>query len=254
MPQQPPKKLTLTCGQCGFENEPERVYCHNCGTKLDRSILPKETTTPEEALAETRRRVRKMTSPGQGWNAVKTGISTLIWAVVVSSLYLALSPPRRPPLAKDVEMNANLISVLIDDALAAPTASVLNFTEADISQHMRSRVRSGEVVPFLEFKRAYGLLGDGKVIVGVQQDLFGWPLYSSVEYRVKVVDGQFTAVKTGQWFGRLGLHPSIPKVDGVFKPIWAGLKREAPLKERLQAVQITPQRVTIALKAGTPTQ
>lgn len=251
---QPPKKLTLTCGQCGFENEPERVYCHNCGTKLDRSILPKENTSPEEALAETRRRVRKMTSPGSAWTEVKTGLNTLVWAALVASLYLALSPPSRPPLPKDQEMGANLISVLIDDALTASTASVLTFSEADISQHMRSRVRSGEVVPFLEFKRSYGLLGDGKVIVGVQQDLFGWPLYSSVEYRLKVVDGQFTAVKTGQWFGRLGLDPRIPKVDNIFKPIWAGLKREAPLKDRMQAIQITPQRMTIALKAGTPTQ
>ena len=33
---------TLTCAECGFVNEAERVYCHNCGKKLDRSLIPKE--------------------------------------------------------------------------------------------------------------------------------------------------------------------------------------------------------------------
>lgn len=250
MAQPPPK--TLTCTQCGFENEPERVYCHNCGTKLDRSLLPKETTTHEENLAATRKRVRKMTSPGVGWNEFKTGCSTLVWAALVASLYLLLSPPSNPPLPREKEVGANLISVVIEDALQAPTSSVLQFTEADISQHMRSRIRKdAEVVPFLEFQRAYARLGEGQITVGVQQDLFGLPLYSSVDYRIEVVDGKFVATKVGQHFGRLGIDPRIPKVDTIFQPVWNAMKREKPLMDRLQAVTITKDRVVVALKPAT---
>lgn len=247
-----PSKQTLTCSQCGFENEPERVYCHNCGTKLDRSLLPKDTTSPEETMAATRRRVRKLTSPGRGWHEFKTACSTLVWAALVASIYLILSEPSRKPLPREKEVSASLISVLIDDALQAPTATVLQFTEADISQHMRSRVKGAEVIPFVEFKRAYALFTDGKITIGVVQDLFGLPLYSSIEYDIEVVGGSFRATKTGQWFGRLGIDPRIPKADTVFQPIWAGLKREQPLIERAQAVDITGERIVIALKPAAP--
>ena len=57
-----PSGPTLTCSQCGFANETERVYCHNCGAKLDRSLLPKATETSKDSVAKVRKRVQKMTT------------------------------------------------------------------------------------------------------------------------------------------------------------------------------------------------
>jgi hypothetical protein len=251
MPQPVPQKLT--CSQCGFENEPERVYCHNCGTKLDRSLLPKDTTSAEDNLAASRKRIKKMTNPGKGWTEVKTGFNTLVWAVLVAALYLLFSPPERPPLTRDKEAGANLISVMIEDALGSPAAGVLQFSEADISQHMRTRVKAVEVIPLLEFKRAYARLDDGQITVGVEQDVFGiTTVCSSVDYQLKVIDGQFVATKVGQHFGRLGFDPRIPKVDSIFQPLWAAMKREKPLIDRVQQVTITKDRVVVALKAAAP--
>ncbi len=247
-----PIPKTLTCPQCGFENEPERVYCHNCGTKLDRSLLPKDTTTPEETIAATRKRVRKMTHPGNTMMEIKTGFSTLVWAALVAAIYLLLSPPSRPPLSREKEVGANLISVLIDDALEAPTASVLQFTEADISQHMRNRAKKAGVIPFIDFKRSYALLADGKITVGVEQDAYGLPIYASVEYRFEMDGGMLKPIKVGQYFGRLGIDPRIPKVDAIFQPLWNALKREKPLLDRVQAISITKNGVAIALKAAPP--
>ena len=53
----PTMEVKLTCGQCGYANEPERVYCHNCGSKLDRSVLPKEEAKRKEESPETARRI-----------------------------------------------------------------------------------------------------------------------------------------------------------------------------------------------------
>ena len=251
MPQPAPQKLT--CSQCGFENEPERVYCHNCGTKLDRSLLPKDTTSPEDNLAAARKRIKKMTNPGKGMAEFKTAINTLVWAVLVAALYLIFSPPELGPLPREKEAGANLISVVIDDALQSPAGSVLQFTEADLSQHMRTRVKAVEVIPLLEFKRAYARLSDGQITVGVEQDLFGLTtICSSVDYQLKVIDGQFVATKVGQRFGRLGFDPRIPKVDGIFQPLWASMKREKPLIDRIQQINITKDRVAIALKPAGP--
>ena len=56
---------TLVCKQCNFENEPERVYCHNCGAKLDRSLLPPEATKREDPVI-VQERVRKLVRPRAG--------------------------------------------------------------------------------------------------------------------------------------------------------------------------------------------
>ena len=65
---EPTKPVNLTCEQCGHENEAERVYCHNCGGKLDRSLLPKEDpkTSTQAAVEAARKHVAKMTNPGSG--------------------------------------------------------------------------------------------------------------------------------------------------------------------------------------------
>ena len=51
---------TLTCKQCNYENEAERIYCHNCGAKLDRSVVPQEKKM-EESPDKQRKRVKKLT-------------------------------------------------------------------------------------------------------------------------------------------------------------------------------------------------
>src|SRR5206468_5402920 len=93
----PPASPTLPCKECGYANEPERVYCHNCGTKLDRSLLPKETTSPEETLAAARKRIKQMTNPGRGWAEFKAGCKVFFWAAVVAIVYLLAMPPQRLP-------------------------------------------------------------------------------------------------------------------------------------------------------------
>jgi hypothetical protein len=242
-----PTSPILICSQCGYENEPERVYCHNCGTKLDRSILPKETSSPEETLAATRKRIKKMTNPGSGLAEFKTLCNVLIYAALIAAFYLLLSPPERLP-SREKEADANIISGPIESALDAQSASVLQFTEADISQHLRSRVKGAAIIPGLDFKRAYALLDEGKVTIGIQQDIYGYALYTTVEYRLRVVDGKFAPEKSGLHFGRLGIDPRVPKLDGLFDKIWTGLKNERQLMERAQGITVTKDVVVIALK------
>jgi len=236
----------LVCAQCGYENEPERVYCHNCGTKLDRSILPRETTTQQESLAETRRRIRKMTNPGQVRAQVKTFLNVLIWAALVASIYLLMMPPLDMP-TKEQESNANIISSNIDAAIAAPQSVTVQATPADLSNHVR-RVKGVNVIPFAKYKRAFATLREGKVVFGVEEDFFGYPLFSSIEYRPTVEDGTFKAEKTGFYLGRLGIHPAITQLDSVFKKYWTALKQEGTLLDKAKSITITKDRAVLVTK------
>jgi hypothetical protein len=51
----------LVCAECRHENEAERIYCHNCGERLDRSAVSaqKKAQDPQEV----HRRLQKMLGP-----------------------------------------------------------------------------------------------------------------------------------------------------------------------------------------------
>src|SRR3954447_16074507 len=91
----PAPSQTLQCKECQYENEPERVYCHNCGAKLDRSVLPKEEEVRRESPERARRRIMRMANPSS--NVVKREIGalfkTLFFAVLAACIIQCLRPP-----------------------------------------------------------------------------------------------------------------------------------------------------------------
>src|SRR5258706_7953722 len=107
---------TLTCKECGYANEPERVYCHNCGAKLDRSVLPKEDQLRRESPEKARRRIMRMTNPGAG--PVKQTLAalakTLLYAILAAGLVLALRAPPDVPPAKGPLSTRMVSSELLD--------------------------------------------------------------------------------------------------------------------------------------------
>jgi hypothetical protein len=229
----------LICAQCGYENEPERVYCHNCGTKLDRSILPRETVTQQESLTETRRRIKKLTAPGKWKAEIKTFFNTIIAAAFVAAVYLFLMPPQNLP-KKEEAMDANLLDV--GAAVESPQSVTVQASGVDITQHLKSRVKGVQILPLADPKGAFATLGEGTITLGVQQELFGFPLYSTVEYRPTVVNGAFHAEKVAMHFGRLGIPPWFNKLDSTFAKIWAPLKTEQKLMQKAKAIVITKGR------------
>ena len=237
----------LVCAQCGYENEPERVYCHNCGTKLDRSVLPRDAVTQQETLAETRRRIRRMTNPGKLGAHVKTLLKIWFWAALIAAIYLISKRPGDIP-TREQEVAARIISGEIDAAVDAPQSVTIQATAVDLSQHVRSRVKALNVVPFSKFKRSLILLGDGKIRFGIEEDLFGYPIFSSIEFQPSVVDGKVVAKKTGLRIGCLGIPPEITGLDKLFKKFETSLKQEQKLLDKTKAISITKDYAVLVTK------
>lgn len=237
----------LICAQCGYENEPERVYCHNCGTKLDRSVLPRDTVTQQESLAETRRRIRKMTSPGKLVPVFKTFLGTLFWAALVAAIILIARRPDGVP-TREQEVSARIISGEIDAAVDAPQSVTIRATPIDLSQHVRTRVKKINVIPLSDFKRAFVTTNDGKITFGVEENLFGYPIFSTIEYQAAVVDGKFAAEKTGMHFGRLGIPPQVTGLDSLFSKFATSLKQERKLLDKAKALTLTKDQAVLVTK------
>src|SRR6266576_3685908 len=90
----------LICPECRHENETERIYCHSCGARLDRSAVAMRNS--KEAVAETRQRVRKLFDPTRARIRAKFfKISKLILGAAAVALIIQLvSAPDVPAPAK----------------------------------------------------------------------------------------------------------------------------------------------------------
>ena len=248
---------TLTCSQCNFVNEAERVYCHNCGAKLDRSLLPAPTETPGESMEKARKRVKKMTNPG-GFNAaqeIKSFANTIVYAVLVAGIIGIVREPENVPPVKADDVISRMVSSELAEALESPQARVLQFTEAEINTPLRSSLKSKAtgLLPGVEFQRAYVRLDPGNIDIGLVQSIAGYPLYSTIRYEIGVKDGKFFATNHGGSFGRIAVHPAIMQYLGIaFGKLWTAFKREQGQMDMMQQVLVAKGRIALVTKAHTP--
>lgn len=246
---------SLTCPQCGYVNEAERVYCHNCGAKLDRSLLPKEDDSKaKDSIEKTRRRVKKMTNPGGSVvvREAKTAAKAIAGAAVLALIVQLAREPDGVPRA-NTEPASRILSSEIDQAFESGQMRQLVFSEADVNAHLRSTVRAktgGSTIPGVSFERAFVALEPGICRIGIQQSLWGFPLYSGIAYQLEVKNGVFTATQHGGNFGRVPIHPKLMQVgDFAFQKLWTALKREHEQLQKLQAIVIEKGRIMLVTKA-----
>jgi hypothetical protein len=248
-----PSGPTLTCSQCGFANETERVYCHNCGAKLDRSLLPKGEQAGKEAVDRVRKRVKKMTNPGQTsvTRELKTLANVIVWAVLAAFIIGFIREPGGVPSAKTDEGGLRMVGSEIAEALEFPQSRALQFTDGEVSSYLRSALKSktAGLIPGVKFERAYVKFEPGNVYIGLQQSIAGYSLYSGSRYQIGVKDGQFFARNVGGNFGRVAVHPGLMQyLDVVFRPLWKPLKREHDQMKSMQRVEAMKGSVVLVTK------
>ena len=119
----PPTPANLPCAQCGYVNEAERVYCHNCGSKLDRSTLARRMTKGQDSPEKARKRISKLTNPKAGFifQEVKTFFKVEISAVIIAALFLISQKPDGVPEVKKVSLQRMINSDMME-AMQSPQA------------------------------------------------------------------------------------------------------------------------------------
>lgn len=238
--------LTIKCAECGHVNEPERVYCHNCGAKLDRSLLPKPADKKENA-EEARKRYNKMVNPGSNWAVrdAKTLCKVLVGAALVASLGLYCMPPENAPERAE-EIGTMQIRDLWSSQMEAPGITAVNYTEASANSYLKTlKADDG----FVKYKGAFVKFSPGVITFYVKREISGFPMWSSVDYKPVVKDGKFLPQVIGVHYGRLGIDPiaafaqdwGVGPVLKVLQPSFKGL-------DRIGAIEVAEGRVTITTK------
>ena len=248
---------TLVCKQCNFENEPERVYCHNCGAKLDRSLLPPEATKRADPVV-VQERVRKMVSPrrGSGTRWLRSLFFSLLIAAVVGLLVVVLRPPDDvPEVSKDAAMAAPTITDDMEGLVTQPSAARLAYTEDQVNAFLQSTIHgkpnsSSGFAP-LKFERTYVRFDEGAVRITYVQSVFGLLVYATTADTVTIQNGQAVAKPVAGSLGRVKIPASLmPYIGGVFAPLWKVLDREKNLVAKLESITFHKKQVELVSKAG----
>ena len=245
---------TLKCAACEHENEPERVYCHNCGSKLDRSILPKTDDQKTETAEATRSRVKKMMNPKRGgasFNDVKIGIQVIIFAVIVAAMFLFWQAPDDIPEARKDYIPLTDPGERWEQLIKTPSANMITLSEDDANIQLRRTIKGAEGSLGIKFVRAVVSFEQGMATVIVQRDAWGLPMYSSVSYKPVVKDGKVRGEVVGIRLGRLGIAPALGGAieDWAVTGICKVFEKEIKQSDRLAEIRVEDGQVKFISKA-----
>lgn len=238
---------TLVCKQCNFENEPERVYCHNCGAKLDRSLLPPEASKREDPVV-VQERVRRMVKPRNislQQNLKNFAYSVLLSAVLAAIVVIIKPPDGQPNLSQDAVMEAPTITDDMEGAVQQPAPHRLAYTEDQVNAFLQASLRNGRAdkagTVATKFERAYVHFDDGTYHATLQQSIFGLSLYATTVRAFSIKNGVVTTQPVSGTLGRLPIPAkALPAFEAVFSQLRKAM--EQPLKLVMQMQSVTFQK------------
>jgi hypothetical protein len=233
----------VVCGECRHENEAERIYCHNCGERLDRSAAAAQK--PMVDPTETHRRLQKMLGPPSRVRHNFFAASKLVLAAVAAAALVEMAlPPELPAPTKIVSPQIDL-----DLENAHLRLSPLEYSQDQINAYLTYRLISKKAAltyPFLTFVRATASFREGACTIAMERSLFGYSIFSRTSHRVETNAGKIAATNVGGWIGRLPIHPAIMQFgDIIFADLWSALDRERKLIGKMGAVNFHESGVTI---------
>ncbi len=261
------ENITIKCEECAHQNEPERVYCHNCGAKLDRSLLPRpEDKKNYETNEEKKRRVSGIVNPRNTWvkRDFKALVKTLVFSALIAAVVLYWWPPENAPAALD-EAGDFMLRDQWQRQMESSQASLWEYKELEANRFMNTIKGTEGVIPGITFKSLSVKFSPGIVTIFMERDAWGIGfLWSSVSYKPTFKNGKFVPEVIGVYHGRLGLHPSMTfahtwGIDAALKMLekdFAKVRladKELHSFDRIASVQVEEGRLIITTKPATAT-
>lgn len=242
--------VKLVCPECQRQNEPERIYCHDCGARLDRSSLAR--VAPKiEAPEQTQRRLKRLLDPTRARTKyLFFRISkTILAAAAVAGVIQMVLPPQVPEKPKSPELLQ--ISMEIENALAIHSTAPIQYNEAQVNGYLASALRSKKkaLSTVLEFERAVVKFDEKMIRLTVERSLFGFSVYTTTSYRVTLQNGTLTVKNQGGGIGRLAIPSAVMQYGGIlFQDVWGALDRDKKLVAKMGSIEFHPQQVVLTPK------
>ena len=240
----------LICPDCRHENEAERIYCHNCGSRLDRTAVKKEMVATEENTEITQRRLKSMFSPTRGRSramalkALKVILGACCLAVVIQMLL-------SPDVLGESKSNSltPMISMDLLSALQTHNPPRLTYSSEDASAYLMSAIRrkdSPAKKGFFPIERLQVDFEEGICRFHMMRSFFGLRIFEGAAYAVTLNEGKLAASYESGYVGRMPIHPQLMRLFGLaFHRSWETLSRERMQVARLAGLEFHPNSVSL---------
>lgn len=238
------KTKVVVCAECAHENETERVYCHNCGARLERAAVVKE----KEDLTQTRKRVRKMFGGRRDRFRLRFSRITkfVLGSFGLAVLIQVLLPPDVPVPAK-LGTIAPQVRIDLENLITRHQPEQLQYSEEQINAYLTYALRpkqSSLNKPLLDFKRLVVGFRENVCEVTAERSLFGLSLYTRCTYEPTINEGKIVASTKAGHIGRLPIHPRVAEfMDVLFLDVWNALAAERKLIEKAGIIEFHDKNV-----------
>lgn len=247
-----PTATKLLCPECRRENEPERIYCHHCGTRLDRSAV----RFKKEPIDDTRKRVRQMFDPQRARiRAYFFAVSKMILGAgaLAVALDIVLPPDVPPPVKNQVLVSALRFDLEGMASKHQPLQKQISEDEANafMTAALRSKQPSLDK-PLLPFKRACLAFHEKQCSLTAERSLLGfWSVYITCVYSPELSSGRLSGKIVAGRIGRLPVHPNLAQFMGtLFSDVLSALDRDTKLVSSLGSIDFHEK--VVSLSAVTP--
>jgi hypothetical protein len=245
----------IVCLQCKHENEIERVYCHNCGEKLDRSLLPQiDESKAADNKAKSGRQVKNMMNPNRfAWaQSLKTFILIILFAAIVAAVFLAVQVPDNVPPAKTDRFADEEVKEIWSGMMNVRPFVRHDFKEFDINYYLQKTLKGADGALGTKFERAFAHFEPGLVTLSTQRNAYGLILYNSASFKPVLVDGKWSAEVSRIALGKLMIPASLAKLTkldtvvlGAFTKVF---EKEIQQLDRMASIESGDKAISFTTK------
>jgi hypothetical protein len=240
--------IKLVCPECRRENEPERIYCHDCGARLDRSVLAKSPQKEEDPNA-THKRVKSMFDPRQALLKKRFfHVSKLVLGAVATAAIIQMIRSPDLPEAPKAPMLPVQISLDLENATMTPGSPQLRYSEEQLNQYLGYSLKSKQTAlsKYLDFGRAVVFFEQDLCRLTVERSLYGFPLCTSTYFSPLIQNDTLVVKNRGGAIGRMPVHPMLMEHSGfLFSDLATVVERERKSVAKMAAVGLEPKLVVL---------
>ena len=251
----------IACSQCGHENDATRVFCQNCGARLE---------NPEaEALAAPAPAVMAPPPPGfrrkqrrEGRNPFLVLLRALVLMVILGATLAAIiqmgrRPNGLPPAKPGNEATAGQLLQVLQTFSESPYVRTCDVTQDQANNYLAATVLPSEAPSQMslqaQFRRAFVVLGQGDLRFVVEQSFLGLPVFLHLVAFPQAAGEGTTMEVTGGGIGRMPLHPKIlPWLRNSLQPVVGSTSAATNVLRKARAVAISPGSARLSWQARKP--
>lgn len=233
----------LECPKCGYDNELGRIFCTQCGTKLDLTKIK----APTEGARMRRRAVKgakRLTRI-----LLELAIAVALIAGLVLMCLVPDIPPVKPTNAEMIAADTKRLD--LDQLVNGRRPGALTITAAEFNAFVNTLSFEKPKESFMQFlpvtirsefdegtvKISY--VGDLKL-----KDFFHKHLSVTLAGTPAVDNGRFVFRAKAAWIGKMPVHPWLVENTGLFHTyfgrLFGKLRYEREMLDRLHSINVSP--------------